>query len=549
MTTIVYAENSPPAENKIQHTAFLFPNTTNLVESQSVPDLLTLQNEKAVIGEIIIKRANIFDLSNPDENIALFRLANRLHIMTRESVIRNLLLFKTGDIFSQQLMEESERILKGSNFIFDAKIFPVSYKKNVVDIEVDTRDVWTLKGSINFSREGGSNSLSADVHESNLLGYGKDLNLSVGSDVDRSERNISYKDKQLFGSRNHLSVSYTDKSDGVTQSYSFDRPFYSLQSKWSMGMSFLSDKRTDSLFALGETVDQFRHRQKNISVFGGFSQGLYNNLVYRWRLGYSEERNYFTVHEDYLSGPIPEDRDFRYPWVSLEMYENRIIKTTHIQQINRTEELNLGNEINVRLGWSGYHAGALNEGLIFNTSANMAFRPYQQNLLLFNTHLNGRFSENNFIDTAIGFDSKVYIPNFGHEVFYMSLRGQYLERPYLDHQIILGGGTGLRGYPLRYQSGDRMMLFTVEQRLYTTWHWFRLAYVGALAFYDIGRAWSDNVPENEKTGVLRDVGIGLRLASSRSARGIVFHADLAFPLDGDSKIDSAQLVLTTTESF
>jgi len=519
------------------------------MKSQSVPDLLDLQNNEAIIGKIIIKRFNVFDLNKPEENIALFRLANRIHIMTRESVIRNLLLFKSGDTFTRQSMEESERILRDSSFIFDAKIYPVRYKDNIVDIEVDTRDVWTLKGSINFSRQGGSNSISADVHESNLLGYGKDLSLNVGSDVIRGEKNISYKDKQLFNTRNHLSVSYTDKSDGITQSYSLIRPFYSLDSKWSMGMTYYSDKRTDSLYALGETADQFKHRQKNISVFGGFSQGHFNNLVYRWRLGYNEERNYFTVHENYPSGPIPDDRDFRYPWVALEMHESRIFKTTHIAQINRTEELNIGNEINVLLGWSGYHAGALNEGLIFNSDVNMAFRPYQKNLLLLNTHLNGRFSDNNFIDTMLGFDSKIYLPNFGDEVLYMSLKGQYLVRPYLDHQILLGGGSGLRGYPLHYQSGDRMLLLTVEQRLYTTWHWFQLAYVGGLIFYDIGRAWSDNVPENNKTSVLRDVGIGLRLASSRSARGIVFHTDLAFPLDGDTKIDSVQLVLTTTKSF
>ena len=31
----------------------------------------------------------------------------------------------------------------------------------------------------------------------------------------------------------------------------------------------------------------------------------------------------------------------------------------------------------------------------------------------------------------------------------------------------LGGDTGLRGYPLRYQNGNQRALFTVEERLYT----------------------------------------------------------------------------------
>jgi len=549
LPTTACADPALPEQLDYLPSAFVFPQAFSIVESQEIPDFLTLQNNKATIGEIIVKRNNVFDLNNPDENIAIFRLANRLHIMTQESVIRNQLLFKTGDYFSQQALDESERLLRNSSYIYDAHIHPIRYHDNVVDIEVETRDVWTLKGSISFSREGGSNSLSADIQESNLIGYGKDLRFSVGTDVDRKQTLLAYKDTQFFNSRNELSLLYNDKSDGVTQSFDLSRPFYSLQSKWTMGLSYFSDKRVDSLYEFGEINDQFKHHQKNISVYGGISEGYINNLVYRWRLGYSEDRDYFLSQEDYPLGPVPEDRDFRYPWVSFEVYEDRIIKTTHITQINRTEDLNLGNEINVQLGWSGYHTGALNEGLIFDIKSNMAFRPLDANLLLLNSYVNGQFTQNNFENTLLGFNSNLYIPNFGQQVFFMSLKGEYLERPYLDHQILLGGDSGLRGYPLRYQSGDRMLLFTLEQRLYTSWHWFQLAYVGALAFYDIGRAWSDNVPENDKTGVLRDVGLGLRLASSRSARGIVFHADLAFPLDGDSSISEVQLVLTTQESF
>ena len=51
-------------------------------------------------------------------------------------------------------------------------------------------------------------------------------------------------------------------------------------------------------------------------------------------------------------------------------------------------------------------------------------------------------------------------------------------------QLLLGGDNGLRGYPLRYQSGDRRALFTIEERAYTDWYPFRLVRVGGAVFYD-----------------------------------------------------------------
>ena len=41
-----------------------------------------------------------------------------------------------------------------------------------------------------------------------------------------------------------------------------------------------------------------------------------------------------------------------------------------------------------------------------------------------------------------------------------------------DQQLLIGGDTGLRGYPLGYESGTSRGLLTVEQRFYTDWYPF-----------------------------------------------------------------------------
>jgi hemolysin activation/secretion protein len=201
------------------------------------------------------------------------------------------------------------------------------------------------------------------------------------------------------------------------------------------------------------------------------------------------------------------------------------------------------------VGWSDEAFGATNEGLVFESRANMAFKPAVNQLILFSPEFSGYLSETKAENTKLGFSSRYYLPNIKNQVFYMALSAEYVENPYLDEQVLLGGDSGLRGYPLRYQQGDRKFLFTVEQRFYTSWNLFELANVGGLIFFDVGRAWYPGVEKNSNTDILRDWGIGMRLASTRSSGAVVLHIDLAFPLDGDDSIDNSQLLISTQESF
>ena len=116
--------------------------------------------------------------------------------------------------------------------------------------------------------------------------------------------------------------------------------------------------------------------------------------------------------------------------------------------------------------------------------------------------------------------------------------------------MLLGGDNGLRGYPLRYQEGDRRWLLTVEHRFYTDWYILRLARVGAAVFVDAGEAWYAGARgDATELGVLRDLGIGLRLESTRSSGTSMLHIDLAFPLDGDDSIDAVQFLVNAEERF
>ena len=73
--------------------------------ADDIPSPEELERTGAVIGEVFIDNQNIFDLEDPEENKQLYRLANKLHIRTQPKVIRQQLLFKSGDLYSQRLID------------------------------------------------------------------------------------------------------------------------------------------------------------------------------------------------------------------------------------------------------------------------------------------------------------------------------------------------------------------------------------------------------------------------------------------------------------
>ena len=155
----------------------------------------------------------------------------------------------------------------------------------------------------------------------------------------------------------------------------------------------------------------------------------------------------------------------------------------------------------------------------------------------------------NLADAVLTAEARYYARTSERTKFFATAGGTVTEALDADTQLLLGGDTGLRGYPLRYQAGTALALLTLEERYYTNWYPFRLFHVAAAAFFDMGRTWGTDVTGATSDGLLKDVGLGLRLGSSRSAFGNVIHVDLAFPLDGGDDIDQVQFVIETKARF
>lgn len=520
-------------------------------ESKSdLADGKALEAQGAVIGRILLDRQNVFDASNPEEDKWLYRLANRWHILTRESVIRQQLLFSTGDPYSQRLVDESERLLRGNDYLYDARIEPVRVEDGVVDVKVTTRDLWTLMPGFSLARSGGENRLRLSMSETNLLGRGTRLNFAYSEDVDRDSLRFEYSDNNLGDSWWSLYTRVEDNSDGEVQSLDVRRPFYALDSRWSAGAVLTHDKSETRFFELGEEVAEYRQDRRYARVFGGRSSGLENGWVRRWTAGVVyDDRLFFEPEMPELPVLLPEDRRLLYPYVGFELLEDRYDTSSNRDQIDRTEDFYMGTRLTGRLGYASDGLGSDRDAAIYEFSANTAFGSIEDTSLFLGSTLAGRFEDGDDANTLWHGNARFYMQQSKKRLFFMTLSASWGHDLDLDNVLQLGGDNGLRGYPLRYQVGDRRVLFTIEQRYFTDWYPFRLARVGGALFADVGRTWGDNPAGGPSLGWLKDVGIGLRLGPTRSSGRDVIHLDLAFPLDGDPSIDDVQILLESKRSF
>jgi len=513
-------------------------------------DEAQLEADATVIGEVVLEKSDVFDLTDERENSLFYRLVNKLHIITKDEVIEKQLLLKAGDLYSKRLADESERILRRNVYLYDVSIAPVPKSDGTVDLHVSTRDVWTLKPSLSLSRKGGENKTVLGIHELNLLGRGQEVRIERTEDVDRDSNSIEFSDAHLGNSWVSADLLVSDNSDGHSNFLSLIRPFYALDTRWTAGVTGFDDDRRSTLYDLGEPVAEYQHEREQFTAFGGWSAGLSGGWTRRYTAGVVFDDNRFSeVVGGTLSAAIPEDRKLIYPFLGFELLQDQFETTHNRDRIERTEDFFTGTRFTATLGLSKEDFGADRDAVLYRTSYSRGFGEFDKKSLLLSVWASGREENGDSSNAVVGFNARYYRPQSEKRLFYMTMRGIHGHDLDLDNPIELGGETGLRGYPLRYQSGDASFLFSVEQRYFWDWYPFRLFRVGGAVFFDVGRTWGDNPVGGESSGWLRDVGFGFRFAPTRTGARKILHLDIAFPLDGDASIDDVQIVLEAKRTF
>ncbi|MCG6118622.1 MAG: BamA/TamA family outer membrane protein [Aquimonas sp.] len=513
-------------------------------------DPAALEAAGAVIGELRFLRRNVFDTDLPEENRALFRAANRLHRLSRESTLRKPILVEEGDPYRHRLLQESARLLRATEYLRDADLRPIACVDGRVVVEVETRDVWSLNPAISGSRRGGESSFGIDLEESNLLGLGSRIVLSRRGDADRNSTALRYRNAHEFGRWRGIDVAVEDNSDGSGFLVGVEQPFYALDVRkaWSVRIDHLT--QVESFYDLGEEVSEYRQRNRDLDVWWGRSAGLQDGRVLRWTIGLrDQQRDFLPSRDPELLGPVPEDRHLAGPWIGLEYIRDEWEVLRNYDQIDISEDALLGLRFNVRLGRASETLGGDRDAWWTEGEASRGWRFASGDLLRFAGQYGARLEDGETRNLSVGGDLRYYRQTGTRRLFFAELEGQYGRELDLDNRAYLGGDNGLRGYPLRWIGGESYARLSLEQRYFTDWYPWRLFRVGGAVFADVGRVWGRDPLERPNPGLMSNVGLGLRLSNTRSAFARVIHIDLAVPLDGDPRLDRVELVLEARRAF
>jgi outer membrane protein assembly factor BamA len=496
------------------------------------------------IVEITVVNSDIFDLEQENQNLLIHRWANKLHINTRKKTIEELLLFDQGEGYSEQLVKETERLLRSRSYIHDARITAEEICGEGVKLTVRTTDNWTLTPSITASRSGGETRTSIEIEESNLLGLGTELKFLSESDEERDSNAFVFRDANWLGDFKILRLEVADNSDGHLYKAGLTRPFIKQDAKYAWSVQASSLERENPVYEQGDEIGKVGELNDSLQLTYGWSDGLIDGSVSRFKLGwFGNELSYQTVDNPDLE--LPQDVDKSYPFFEYEFLKLKYVEKINFRVMGITEDISLGSSLRASIGWKDEAYGSTEEGYIFDLGYSYGSFVTTNTLGLFNLLLNQE--SNKTIDDTGRIVMQARLHNFRgtNNSYVFDARLEAKQNPELFDRIEIGGDSGLKGYPVRFQNGDRAFTLSAEGRKYFNVYLWQLVKFGFAAFAEAGSAWDSS----DNPVWLGDVGMGLRLISTRQSASKVLHIDIAFPLSEKDEIDDYQFFIKAKSEF
>jgi hypothetical protein len=516
-------------------------------------------------SKVSFETNDIFDLSEPD-TIILHQWANILHYNTRPGTLVNESAFflKKCEITEPDLAE-LERHLRNLSYLRDALVTQDDDGR----ILVKTWDNWSLTPTIDFGREGGVNEYALGIKDHNLFGLG------INADIEyfKNEQRSGYKLKTSFplflGQNINADIRLSNNDDGSSHSIFLTKDFVSFDTPYAYRFGFDNFNQIDTIRQNGTTITQFNHDQSLTTIHW---KKLYSDTEYstlRFGLGYSRESHLF--YDQNLTaipsnnGPLlPKNREFNYPFASMEYLQKDFRELVNFNLINQIEDFNLGWHGNLILGadigassndYNRNNDSLFSPSILYKASLSKGIEIAKSGFLFFNAYAEGeRYSEkitNN--RTFFRFSTEYFHTINDYWAGYIKNENTFSNKQFFDRPVAIGGESGVRGYPLQYQHGANTSQLSLEARYYPRINIYKFFELGGAAFIDIGKAYGDSIlsstSPNTNPNTLASMGIGARLYSTHSSESQVIHFDIIKPLSTDTNVSNLEFRVTTKQSF
>lgn len=303
------------------------------------------------IRKIDITRLSVFgsDIDNPEiyKDSPGQNFLNKTHANTLDLVIRNNLLFRTGDTISPIILSDNERLLRELSFIDDARISVIPADNDEVDIQVITKDVYSLGGTYSGS---GITSGKLTLFENNIMGLGHELGFEIPFDPDKPDSpgfGVHYTADNIARSFINLIVHYRQGLGEESYGIDLNRRFISSETKYAGGLSVRHIYRFEDLDTMA-IPQPFKNNLQDYWIARSFL--LDPATVTRFIVSARYTNNNVLNRPEILPDSYHPLQKYRMFLGSMAFSRQRYYKSNLIYGYGRTEDIPYGSLIKVTLG-------------------------------------------------------------------------------------------------------------------------------------------------------------------------------------------------------
>ncbi len=326
------------------------------------------QFEGKIIGSIKIVSLSPFgtDVDHPEQRppnkgIQLEKFGNDMHLNTQKLLIKSILLFKQGDALDFFRLKDSERLLRRLPFLRDSRINiqKGNTGNDTIDVIVVAQDLWSI-----FIQVDPSYPLPIAYGDNNLLGMGQQLKISdryQPTSPVRDAREIYYQAPPIGNTYIVSSFRYVMKPENnQSRVLNISKGLVSAITKWAYGIElshndqqFVTYNRADTTYTYYPVTYQ-NFDSWLIRSFSLHPKKKFNEHDPRLLTGV----RYYK--RNYLERPaLPYDTSLQYGNYDqiiglVGISKRRYIKETYFYKLGRTEDVPVGYNLNIQIGYNFY---------------------------------------------------------------------------------------------------------------------------------------------------------------------------------------------------
>ena len=329
-----------------------------------------LEQAGATIRAIHITVDNVFDPSNPAEDKALYRWANSVHVLTRETRRRRTSCCSPREtrFVARCSTSRRARCARAASSPRPRSSRAATTRQRTASTSTCTiRDSWSLALDSEAEPQRRADRMGHRALRQQLARHRQDARDRL-RERDRSRRSATrlLRRQRVRQPRAAFEACSRTPATAIGASSPSNGRFYSLDTRWSLGGSIHDEERVDTMYDLGEEIDEFGHDIDAMSVQGGWSRGFVGQRAHRWLFGVTSEEHTFRATPD-VPQPLllPPDRKLVYPWLGWQWVEDDYREMSELNDMGRTEDVSLGTNVFASVGFAKRRFGSDRDATLF----------------------------------------------------------------------------------------------------------------------------------------------------------------------------------------